>query len=242
MPAPSPGHPPPADTPPLAPGLYLVGTPIGNLEDITLRALRILRSAAHILAEDTRRTRILLNHYDIRTPLISYHKFNERARRDDILRRIQNGESLALVTDAGMPGISDPGARAAGAVRAAGHLVTVIPGPSAVTAAAALCGAAETPGFLFEGFLHHKTAARRRRLNELANFPAPVIFYESTHRILKLLDEVQEELGAHRQLFIARELTKIYEETLSGTPPELRAHYQTRSHKGEFVVILLPHE
>ncbi len=227
-------------SPPLAPGLYLVGTPIGNLEDVTLRALRILRSATHILAEDTRHTRLLLDRHGIRTPLISCHKFNERAREDEILRRIRAGEALALVTDAGMPGISDPGARAADAVRAAGLYVTVIPGPCALSAAVALCGSVDSRGFLFEGFLDHKTAARRRRLLELAAVPAPVVFYESTHRILKLLDEVEQELGPARRLFIARELTKKFEETVAGTPAELRAHYQTHSLKGEFVVILLP--
>ncbi len=239
--APAPESPGAAASPaPLPPGLYLVGTPIGNLEDITLRALRILRSATHILAEDTRHTRILLDRHGIATPLISCHKFNERAREEEILRRIRAGEALALVTDAGMPGISDPGARAADAVRAAGLPVTVIPGPCALSAAVALCGAVESRGFLFEGFLDHKTAARRRRLRELEAFPAPIVFYESTHRILKLLDEVETELGPARRLFIARELTKKFEETAAGTPAELRAHYATHSLKGEFVVILLP--
>ena len=225
---------------PLPPGLYLVGTPIGNLEDITLRALRILRSASHILAEDTRHTRILLDRHGISTPMISCHKFNERSRQEEILSRIRAGEALALVTDAGMPGISDPGARAADAVRAAGLPVTVIPGPCALSAAVALCGATESRGFLFDGFLDHKTAARRRRLQALAASPCPVVFYESTHRILKLLDEVEQELGPARTLFIARELTKKFEETLLGTPATLRAHYATHSLKGEFVVILLP--
>ncbi|NCD22004.1 MAG: 16S rRNA (cytidine(1402)-2'-O)-methyltransferase [Spartobacteria bacterium] len=226
--------------PPLAAGLYLVGTPIGNLEDVTLRALRVLRSATHILAEDTRRTRLLLDRHGIRTPMISCHKFNERARAEEILGRIRAGEALALVTDAGMPGISDPGARAAAAVRAAGLPVAVVPGPCALSAAVALCGQTESRGFLFEGFLDHKTAARRRRLLELAEFPVPVVFYESTHRILKLLDEVEQELGSERKLFIARELTKKFEETRTGTPAELRAHYAVHSFKGEFVVILLP--
>ena len=238
--APAPESPGAVPSPPLAPGLYLVGTPIGNLEDVTLRALRVLRTATHVLAEDTRHTRLLLDRHGIRTPLISCHKFNERAREEEILRRIRAGEALALVTDAGMPGISDPGARAADAVRAAGLPVTVIPGPCALTAAVSLCGAVESRGFLFEGFLDHKTAARRRRLRELAAFPAPIVFYESTHRILKLLDETEEELGPARRLFIARELTKKFEETVAGTPAELRAHYQTHSLKGEFVVILLP--
>ena len=239
--APAPESPGAAASPaPLPPGLYLVGTPIGNLEDITLRALRILRSATHILAEDTRHTRILLDRHGISTPMISCHKFNERAREEEILRRIRAGEALALVTDAGMPGISDPGARAADAVRAAGLPVTVIPGPCALSAAVALCGAVESRGFLFEGFLDHKTAARRRRLKELEAIPAPIVFYESTHRILKLLDEVETELGPARRLFIARELTKKFEETIAGTPAELRAHYATHSLKGEFVVILFP--
>ena len=238
--APAPESPGAVPSPPLAPGLYLVGTPIGNLEDVTLRALRVLHTATHVLAEDTRHTRLLFDRHGIRTPLISCHKFNERAREEEILRRIRAGEALALVTDAGMPGISDPGARAADAVRAAGLPVTVIPGPCALTAAVALCGAVESRGFLFEGFLDHKTAARRRRLRELAAFPAPIVFYESTHRILKLLDETEEELGPARRLFIARELTKKFEETVAGTPAELRAHYQTHSLKGEFVVILLP--
>lgn len=225
---------------PLLPGLYLVGTPIGNMEDITLRALRILRTATHILAEDTRHTRILLDRHGISTPMISCHKFNERARAEEIIRRIRAGEALALVSDAGMPGISDPGARTADAVRGAGLYVTVIPGPCALSAAVALCGSVESRGFLFEGFLDHKTAARRRRLRELADFPSPVVFYESTHRILKLFDEVEQELGPDRRLFIARELTKKFEETVAGTPTELRTHYATRSLKGEFVVILLP--
>lgn len=229
-----------AHSTPLPPGLYLVGTPIGNMEDITLRALRILGSVTHILAEDTRHTRQLLERHQLRTPMISCHKFNERARAAEIIRRIEAGESLALVTDAGMPGISDPGARTADAVRTAGLPVTVIPGPCALSAAVALCGETESRGFLFEGFLDHKTAARRRRLNEVATLAVPVVFYESTHRILKLLTEVEEELGSGRRLFIARELTKKFEETASGTPDELRQHYATHSLKGEFVVILLP--
>ncbi|MGI6598271.1 MAG: 16S rRNA (cytidine(1402)-2'-O)-methyltransferase [Kiritimatiellia bacterium] len=229
-----------SSAPPLQPGLYLVGTPIGNLEDITLRALRVLRTASCILAEDTRRTRILLERHGITTPLISCHKFNERAREEEILRRIHEGQALALVTDAGMPGISDPGARAASAVRRAGACVTVIPGPCALTAAIALGGSVDGRGFRFEGFLDHKTAARRRRLRELAAETQTVALYESPYRILKLLTEVEEELGPERRLFIARELTKKFEETVTGTPAELRRHYETHSLKGEFVVLLYP--
>ena len=224
----------------LAAGLYLVGTPIGNLEDITFRAVRTLRECDAILAEDTRRTGILLQRYGIATKMVSCHKYNEQSRLEGILERIRRGEAVALVSDAGMPGISDPGARMASAVRAAGLSVTAVPGATAATTAVALCGAWKTPQYHFEGFLDHKTAARRRRLHELDAMGVPVVLYESTHRILKLLDEVEEELGGERRLFVGRELTKKFEETVEGTPGELREHYRERSHKGEFVVILLP--
>lgn len=224
----------------LAAGLYLVGTPIGNLEDITFRAVRTLRECDAILAEDTRRTGILLQRYDIATKMVSCHKYNEQSRLEGILERIRRGEAVALVSDAGMPGISDPGARMAAAVRAAGLPVTAVPGATAATTAVALCGAWKTPQYHFEGFLDHKTAARRRRLHELDAMGVPAVLYESTHRILKLLDEVEEELGGGRRLFVGRELTKKFEETVEGTPGELREHYRERSHKGEFVVILLP--
>lgn len=224
----------------LAAGLYLVGTPIGNLEDITFRAVRTLRDCDAILAEDTRRTGILLQRYGIATKMVSCHKYNEQSRLEGILERIRRGEAVALVSDAGMPGISDPGARMAAAVRAAGLPVTAVPGATAATTAVALCGAWKTPQYHFEGFLDHKTAARRRRLHELDAMGVPAVLYESTHRILKLLDEVEEELGGGRRLFVGRELTKKFEETVEGTPGELREHYRERSHKGEFVVILLP--
>ncbi|NLB66753.1 MAG: 16S rRNA (cytidine(1402)-2'-O)-methyltransferase [Lentisphaerae bacterium] len=241
-PRPAPGSldEPGAAASPLPPGLYVVGTPIGNLEDITLRALRVLAGAHHILAEDTRHTRRLLQRHGLRTPMISYHKFNERARRDEILGRIRAGEALALVTDAGMPGLADPGARAVAACREAGLPVTVIPGPSALTAAIALAGLVEHTAFHFEGFLDSRTAARRRRLRELAGFPSPVVFYESPHRIVKLLDEIAEELAPARRLVIARELTKKFEEILTGVASELQAHFAARPPRGEFVVILLP--
>lgn len=221
-------------------GLYLVGTPIGNMEDMTFRGVRTLKECQAILAEDTRRTGLLLQKHGIKTRMISCHKFNEQARLEEVLGRIRGGEAVALVSDAGMPGISDPGARVAAGVRSAGFLVTAVPGATAATTAIALCGAWRTPQYHFEGFLDHKTAARRRRLHELDAFGVPVVLYESTHRILKLLDEVEEELGGGRRLFVGRELTKKFEETTEGTPGELREHYRVRSHKGEFVVILLP--
>ena len=224
----------------LAAGLYLVGTPIGNLEDITFRAVRTLRECNAILAEDTRRTGILLQRYGIATKSVSCHKFNEQSRLVEIVERIRGGEAVALVSDAGMPGISDPGARMAAAVRAAGLPVTAVPGATAATTAVALCGAWKMPQYHFEGFLDHKTASRRRRLHELDALGVPVVLYESTHRIMKLLDEVEEELGGKRHLFVGRELTKKFEETLEGTPEQLREHYRMHSHKGEFVVVLLP--
>ena len=224
----------------MMPMLLLCATPIGNLGDLTPRVREALTNCSAVYCEDTRRTLTLLNHCGIKKPLVSCYRENELARANEVVGRLLAGETLVYVSDAGMPGISDPGARAADAVRAAGLPVTVVPGPCALSAAVALCGQTESRGFLFEGFLDHKTAARRRRLKELADSACPVVFYESTHRILKLLDEVEQELGPARRLFIARELTKKFEETVSGTPAELRAHYATHSLKGEFVVILLP--
>ncbi len=220
------------------PGLYLVGTPIGNLEDITLRALATLKSVQVILAEDTRHTRRLLDRHGIATPLVSCHKFNEAARLESVLARIQAGEAVALVTDSGMPCVSDPGARVVAGCRRAGLPVTVVPGPSAVTAAAALCGWVES-AFCFEGFLSHKSAARKRRLAELAGCAVPVILFESPYRLFKLLDEIEEVLGP-RPVFVGRELTKHFEECRAGTPAEILQAYAGRSVKGELTVVIAP--
>jgi len=222
----------------MEPGLYIVGTPIGNLADITLRALETLRGASVIMAEDTRQTRKLLERHGIATPLVSSHRFNEASRVALILGRIRAGAAVALVTDAGMPAVSDPGARAVAAVRAAGFPVVVIPGPSAVTSAVALSGFGGA-GFLFDGFLPHKSGARRRRLTELAACPQPVVLFESPYRLLKLLGELAELMPA-RQVYIGRELTKHFEESLAGTPAELAARFQGRAVKGELVVVLAP--
>ena len=219
-------------------GLYLVGTPIGNLQDITLRALDTLKGADLILAEDTRVTRVLLDRHQIARPMISYHKFNEQARVAEILDRLRRGERIALVTDAGMPGVSDPGARIVAACRAEGFPVFAIPGPSAVTSAVALSGM--TPaGFIFGGFLPHKSGARKRRLAELAAGDLPVVLFESPYRLLKLMDEIEQTLGA-RRVFVARELTKKFEESLAGTPADIRASFAKRGVKGELVVIVAP--
>lgn len=219
-------------------GLYVVGTPIGHMQDITLRALETLRAATLILAEDTRETRKLLDRHGISTPMLSYHKFNEAARVDEVLERLRSGAVIALVTDAGMPGVSDPGARVVTACRAAGLPVRVVPGASAVTAAVALAGFAGG-GFVFGGFLPVKPGARRRRLAELAQTNLPLALFESPYRLLKLMDEIEAELGV-RRLFVGRELTKKFEEGLSGTPAEIRAAFAKRAVKGELVVVIAP--
>lgn len=221
-----------------APGLYVVGTPIGNLGDITLRALDTLRNVSLILAEDTRHTRKLLERHHLHTPMLSYHKFNETSRVGEIVARLHAGEAIALVSDSGMPAVSDPGARLVAACRDAGVPVTSVPGPSAATTAIALAGF-PARGFIFVGFLPRKSGARKRELEQWGNQPLPVIFYESPYRLLKLLDEIEAILGA-RQLFIGRELTKHFEELLRGTPAEIRATFAKRTVKGECVVVLAP--
>lgn len=219
-------------------GLYLVGTPIGHLQDITLRALETLRSVTLILAEDTRETRKLLDRHGISTPMLSYHKFNEAARVEEILNRLRGGTAIALVTDAGMPGVSDPGARVVSACREAGLPVRVVPGPSAVTSAVALAGFA-SGGFLFGGFLPPKPGPRRRRLAELARSDLPLVLFESPYRLLRLIQDVQDILGP-RRVVIARELTKHFEEVIEGTPKEILASFSKRAVKGELVVVIQP--
>jgi 16S rRNA (cytidine1402-2'-O)-methyltransferase len=222
----------------MTPGLYIVGTPIGNLQDITLRALETLRAAALILAEDTRQTRKLLDRHGICAPMLSYHTFNEAARAADLVARIRSGEALALVSDSGMPAVSDPGARLVAACRDAGLPVFVIPGPSAVTAAIALAGM-PARGFVFAGFLPRKAGARARELARLGAEPMPVVLFESPHRLLKLLDEIEATLGP-RRLFVGRELTKQFEEALHGAPTDIRAAFGARAVKGECVVVIAP--
>lgn len=224
----------------MEPGLYLVGTPIGNLQDITLRALDTLRGVSLILAEDTRQSRKLLERHGLHTPMLSYHKFNEAARVDEVLDRLRGGAAIALVTDAGMPGVSDPGARVVAACRAAGLKVFVVPGPSAVTSAVALAGFASA-GFVFGGFLPNKSGARRRRLAELGAGGLPIVLFESPYRLLKLADDVEAVLGP-RRLVVGRELTKHFEEVIDGTPADLRASFAKRTVKGEIVVVIEPGE
>lgn len=218
--------------------LYLVGTPIGNLEDVTIRAIETLRHADAVFAEDTRITRRLLDRYEIRTPLFSCHRFNERARTDGIIERIRGGQAVALTTDSGMPAVSDPGARLAAACRAAGLAVIACPGPSAVTTAMALCGF-ESTGFHFAGFLPPKSGARRRNLERLLEESVPVVIFESPFRVLRLLGEMAE-LAPERRIFIGRELTKRFEETIAGTAAELLSAFADRKPRGEFVLVIEP--
>ncbi len=220
-------------------GLYIVGTPIGNLGDISARALETLREADLIVAEDTRHTRRLTDRYEIRTRMMSCHKFNENQRAEQIIERIQEGEAVAMVTDSGMPCISDPGSRVILLCREAGVMITAVPGPAAVTTAVALSGFGEK-GFIFAGFLPHKSGGRKRDLEKWADADLPVVLYESPYRLIKVLDEIEAYLGADRTVFAGRELTKKFEECTTGTPAEIKAAYENRNVKGECVVIILP--
>ncbi len=216
--------------------LYLVATPIGNLEDITLRALRVLKECDVVAAEDTRRTGQLLRHFDISKPLLSYFQFNEAKRSEEIIARLQRGEKVALVTDAGSPGISDPGERVVRAAIAAGFRVESVPGACALVAGLTASGL-PTDEFHFVGFLPHKSGQRRNRLESLKAVPGTLVLYESPYRIEKLLGELNE-VFPERQVVLARELTKKFEEFLRGTAAQLMEQTRTRSLKGEFVVMI----
>jgi len=217
--------------------LYIVGTPIGNLGDITYRAVETLKDVNVIMAEDTRHSRRLLARYDIRTHLKSCHNFNEAKRTEEILRRLGGGESIAMISDAGMPCISDPGSRVVSACREAGFPVVVIPGPSAVVSAYALSGMSGTT-FFFEGFLPRKSGKRTKRLELIIPRECPTIIYESPYRLLKLMDELDVCVGEECRVVVCRELTKKFEETLTGSPCTIREHFKQRTVKGELVVIV----
>jgi 16S rRNA (cytidine1402-2'-O)-methyltransferase len=229
------------ELPPLTAGtLYLVATPIGNLEDITLRALRVLRECDVVAAEDTRRTGQLLKHFGTSRPLLSYFQFNEARRSEEIIERLGRGEKIALVTDAGSPGISDPGGRVVKAAIAAGFRVESVPGACALVAALTASGL-PADEFHFVGFLPHKSGQRRNRLEALKTIPGTLVFYESPFRIGKLLGELAQVFPG-REVVLARELTKKFEEYLRGHPAELLVLAQKRSLKGEFVVLVGPNE
>jgi 16S rRNA (cytidine1402-2'-O)-methyltransferase len=216
--------------------LYLVATPIGNLEDITLRALRTLRECDLVAAEDTRRTGQLLKHFGISKPMLSYFKFSEARRSGELLERLRQGQKIALVTDAGSPGISDPGERVVKAAIEAGFRVEPVPGPCALVAALTASGL-PTEEFYFAGFLPHKSGQRRRKLESLKALEATLVLYESPYRVEKLLGELGEVFG-QREVALAREVTKRFEEFVRGTPAELLEWCKTRRPKGEFVALI----
>ncbi len=216
--------------------LLIVGTPIGNLEDITLRALRTLREADCVAAEDTRHTGQLLTKYEIRKPLVSYHEFNEAKRTPELLEKLRTGQRIALVSDAGMPTLSDPGLRLIAAVVEAGLPVETVPGISAITTALAGSGLPAQP-FLFHGFLPHKSAQREKILQRLAPLPCALVFFESPYRLIKTLTALQTIIG-DRRVVVARELTKKFEEILRGTPATLLKRLENRAIKGEITLII----
>jgi 16S rRNA (cytidine1402-2'-O)-methyltransferase len=217
--------------------LYVVSTPIGNLEDITYRAVRLLKEADWIACEDTRTTKRLLDHYSIQTRSLSYHEHNEANRTEDLVARLQQGETGALVSDAGTPLLSDPGYRIVRAAVQAGIRVEALPGPSALLAGLVVSGL-PTDQFHFGGFLPPKHGQRTRVLESLRDEAATLIFYEAPHRILESLEDIAATLG-EREVVVARELTKLHEEVLRGTPAEIRGALEARdSIRGEFVVLI----
>lgn len=217
--------------------LYLVGTPIGNLEDMTFRAVRILQSVDLIAAEDTRHTGKLLQHFQIQTPQISYHEHNHQSRIAELITRLRQEKAIALVTDAGMPGVSDPGYELVCACLEENIPVTPIPGPTAAVTALCVSGL-PTDRFIFEGFLPLKSTARQERLAVLQKEPRTAILYEAPHRLLKTLTDLADALGGTRRVTLGRELTKRFEEFWRGTLEEACQHYSVEAPKGEFTLVL----
>ena len=223
---------------PLPPGLYVVATPIGNLGDITLRALAVLGGADVLYCEDTRHSRTLLAHYGISRPTRAYHEHNAERERPRILAELAAGRSIALISDAGTPLVSDPGYKLVRAVVAAGHTVASLPGPSAILASLAVAGIA-TDAFLFAGFLPPKQKARRTRLEELASVPATLLFFEAPSRLAESMGDIAAVLG-NREAAVARELTKLHEEVRRGWPAELAQWAATSAPRGEMVILVGP--
>ena len=218
--------------------LYVVATPIGTLEDITARALRILREVDVVACEDTRRTRQLLTHFDIHTPTVSYYEHNKLTRGPQLLRQLGEGRSIALVSDAGTPGISDPGVLLVREARAAGIPVVPVPGASAVVTALSAAGL-PADRFVFDGFLPVKPGRRVNRLKALRDLEATVVVYESPHRIVASMEAIAEVFG-DAPIVVARELTKQFEEIVTATPAEHLARLRAGSARGEFVVVIPP--
>lgn len=216
--------------------LFIVPTPVGNLEDITLRAIRVLKEADLILAEDTRQTQKLLNHLEIKKQLLSYHKFNEHKTVESVVGRIQAGTIIALVSDGGTPGISDPGHILIAACIEQHIPVECLPGATAFVPALVNSGF-DTDEFVFIGFLPHKKG-RMTKLKEVASISKTVLLYESPFRIVKLLEELKLHIGTERRISCSREISKMFEETVRGTADELIAHFTNKEPRGEFVVVI----
>ncbi len=217
-------------------GLFLVPTPIGNLDDMTFRAVQVLKTVQTILAEDTRTSGKLLRHYEIETRMQSYHQFNEHQVLESLVNRILQGETMALITDAGTPGISDPGFLLVRACVEKGVEVETLPGATAFVPALVNSGL-PCDKFFFEGFLPHKKG-RQTRLKYLAELPQSVVFYESPHRLVKTLHQIAEFFGDTRRVSVSRELTKLFEETIRGSAMEVAAYYETAPPKGEIVLVV----
>ncbi|WP_284140708.1 MULTISPECIES: 16S rRNA (cytidine(1402)-2'-O)-methyltransferase [unclassified Virgibacillus] len=217
--------------------LYVVPTPIGNLEDITFRALQTLKSVDIIAAEDTRNTKKLLHYFEIDTPLISYHEHNKMARENQLIARLEQGHSIAIVSDAGMPAISDPGSELVASAIAENYSVVVLPGANAALCALVGSGLPSTE-FLFYGFLPRKKKERDNELKRLNNLPATLLFYESPYRIKETLKAMEEQFGKERRIVIARELTKRFEEYARGTIAELLEWSESKELKGEFCIVV----
>jgi 16S rRNA (cytidine1402-2'-O)-methyltransferase len=217
--------------------IYLVATPIGNLEDITLRALRILKEADLIACEDTRQTQKLLNHFGITTSTISYHEHNEAARAHELVEQAQRGRAIAIVSDAGMPGISDPGYRVVSLALEHGIPVIPVPGASALVASLAASGL-PTDSFRFHGFLPAKQGQRRRALEEIGDSSETEVFYEAPHRLAETLQDIVEVLGPSRPVVVAREITKLHEEFLRGHADEISQQLQKKEVRGEITLLI----
>jgi len=219
--------------------LFLVATPIGNLGDFSPRAVEVLNSVAYIACEDTRTSGVLLNHYNIDKPTFAFHQHNEHKKVEHLLNLLDAHQDVALISDAGMPGISDPGFLAVRAAHKGGHRVSVIPGPDAATTALVASGL-PCDKYAYEGFLPPKKG-RQKRLKQLAEEERTLVIYESPHRLLKLLGELEEYMGGRRYVAVARELTKKFEEVIRGTIEEVELIFETREDiKGEIVVVVAP--
>ncbi|MDZ7715560.1 MAG: 16S rRNA (cytidine(1402)-2'-O)-methyltransferase [Balneolaceae bacterium] len=221
--------------------LFLVATPIGNLGDLSPRAVEVLKSVSYVACEDTRTSGVLLNHYDIDANTFAFHQHNEHKKVEHVMNLLDAHQDVALISDAGMPGISDPGFLAVRAAHQGGHTVSVIPGPDAATTALVASGL-PCDKYAYEGFLPQKKG-RQKRLKQLAEEDRTLVFYESPHRLLKLLDEIEKYMGDQRFVAVARELTKKFEEVVRGPLSHVKQNFQLRDEiKGEIVVIIAPND